>query len=251
MSVPSNYVGRTGPTIPASQSIYEESTTKQAILGSKLEVGERVFRYAKAGAGCTAAGRIVCAPVPNASHVGTGVTPVAAAIGALSITGTVATSAITTDQYVDGYFCVAAGTGAGQMIRIKSHTLGDASTGLTGVVFNLYDPLVAAITATSLSHLAVNPYNGVVMSAAATGKAMGAVTPPTVTSGNYFWLQTKGLAPAVGAAANTSNITMILGTSGTATCATVTGGDTLEIIGKAGEYTGVAGKNQPIFLNLE
>jgi hypothetical protein len=250
MALPSNYVSRSNPQISASQGIYEESTTKQAMIGAKLEVGERVFRYAKAGAGCTAAAKCVCAPLTDASHVGTGVTPVAAAIGALTITGTVATSAITTDQYADGYLCVATGLGLGQMIRIKSHTLGNAGTGLTGVVFTLYDGLTTAITATSLSCLMVNPYNGVLMSAAATGVPVG-VTPVAVTSGNYFWLQTKGLAPIRAAAANTTITTVILGTSGAAVSATVTGGDQLRIIGQFPQMAGIASTEQPVFLNLE
>jgi len=247
-SVPSNIVSMLSPQIPVDQGIYEESTERKAMLGTKLEVGERVFRYAKAGAGCTEAGKIVVCPLNDASHVGTGVTPVAAAIGAQTITGTVATSAITTNQYQDGYIAFGFGDAKGQTYRIKSHTLGEASTGLVGVVFTLYDRLAAAITATSLASLQQNPYNAVLM--ANTGKAMG-VTPIAVTSGNYFWLQTKGLGGVLAAAANTSVGALVLGTSGRAVAATITGGDTIVNIGQAVHGVGVAGIASPTFINLE
>ena len=248
MGVPSNYTLRSNPTIPVDQGLYEQSTTKKTELGTKLEIGERTFRYAKAGVTVTAGG-ILCAPAPVTTACATGIIPVAGAVGDVVITVTCSGAAVTTDQYIDGYIGIASGNGAGEMYRIKQHDLGTASTGTTAVKFTLYDPLVTAPTATSLSFIIPNPYNGAFMSAAATGCPVGA-SMITVTAGNYFWLQTKGLCNVLGAAANTGLNAVYLGTSGSVLC-NLAGTSPKAEIGVVPECTGVTTVKQPIFLNLE
>ncbi len=248
MGVPSNYTLRSNPTIPIDQGLYEQSTTKKTELGTKLEVGERTFRYAKAGASVTAGG-ILCAPTPVTTICATGLIPVAGSVGDVVLTATCSGAAVTASQYVDGYVGFASGNGAGEMYRIKEHDLGTASTGTTAVKFTLYDPLVTAPTATSLGFLLANPYSGVFMSAAATGCPIGA-SMITVTSGNFFWLQTKGLTNVLGAAANTGLNAVYLGTNGSVLCNLV-GTSPKYQIGCVPELTGVTTVKQPIFLNLE
>lgn len=251
-NVPAARVGRLNPTIPIDQSIYEESTVKKAPLGTKLEIGDRVFRYAKAGAGQLGvkAGRVACSIAAPGTHGGTFVTPAVATTGALTLYATVAGGALTVDTYEDGFWVFGGGTRAGEVYSIKSNGLGDASTGLTNVAVTLYDPVVGTVTATSLGALLLNKY---ICSVATTSRVPVGVSMINVTEGNYFWLQTKGPAGVIAAATPAAFQPMAVGTTGVLIAAVEgTTGDALKVIvGVNGPEAGVAATATPTILMLE
>lgn len=181
-------------TIMPGQSVYEESDTPKAAIGTRLVLGERVFRYAKNGSGAAlAAGKAVQSSAPVANHAGRTVST--AAIGARAITLALA-SAATADQYKDGTLVLTAGTGLGQAYKIKDHLVSDGSHNL---IVNIFDELiVATAVGDTKGTLIANPYNGVIvvplggLSAPARGVPLIAVT-----ASYYFWLQTAGPAPCL------------------------------------------------------
>ena len=254
MGVPAELVNKFNPTIPIDQSIYEQSTTKKTQLGTRLEVGDRVFRYAKAGTGGLgiSAGRIACQVLAAGTHGGTFVTPAVATTGATTLYATVAGGAITVNTYEDGYWVFAGGTRAGETYKIKScQGSGYSGTGLTAVPITLYDGVVGTVTATSLSALMLNRY----ICAVSTGsQSPVGVSLIDVTEGNYFWLQTKGPAGVIAAATPASYTELAVGTTGAVIAAIENGtaGDQLaSFVGRNGAEAGVAAKATPIILMLE
>ena len=225
-NLPASNVGRLSPTIPIDQSIYEQSTVQKAALGTRLEVGDKVFRYAKAGSTGlgVSAGRIACSVIDVSLHGGTYVSFAVATTGAYTLSAT-ATGTFTADTFVEGYVVFGGGTRAGESYRIKSH-----GTGVSAVAINLYDPIVGTVTATSLGAVIPNKYICEVSTA-----AQGPVGVPMidVTAGNFFWAQVKGPAAVIAA---------IEGTTGDALA---------PIVGFNGDAAGVAAKATPIILMLD
>lgn len=169
-----------------AQGIYEQSTVKNHRLGDVLVVGDKMFRYCVAGENLTAGHLCTVKFDSDAEDTVT----VAHPIGTLQVTVTAA-SAITANQYADGLLIVDEGTGAGNSYRIKEHpAIGNGETG----VVTLYDPLVVAWSTSDTDiELVQSPF--VVQDANADQKETPACVPLiAVTSGNYFWGQTRGIA---------------------------------------------------------
>jgi len=200
------------PTIPIDQSIYESNTTQQAPLGTRLEVGDRVFYYAQAE-NTYVAGTVLCSPVMSASHQADILTPVAASSGSQALSITLGEE-VSANQYAEGYLAVSNGTAGdenvGYLYRIKSHTA-VASAGT--LVLNLYDPLEKKITTAAELNLVPNMYNSVTIGSSALGLAVG-VAPCDVTSAGYFWLQTYGPAAPLNEDATPAAVAVKLGTTG-------------------------------------
>lgn len=188
-----------------AQGLFEESATKKHRLGTvrDLEDGRR-FRYASITAATVTAG----ATLSNAF------TPVdatiAAADAALNLVGrkeiTLTVAGATANLYADGWMIIKAGTGIGEMYKIRGNTAtDDPATGRA--TFYLYDALrtthVAASTTVAVhqspySNLLISP--AVANSAATTQETVMGIT--TMACGNtsavsYLWIQTKGIASMV------------------------------------------------------
>jgi len=144
------------------------------------------------------------------------------AVGATSLSFTAgATTAVTTDQYADGFIVVAGsvGTGRGYIYKIKSNN--SAATGGECTV-TLYpeDPIQVALEGgTTLVGVRANPYNLVVQATADTveGRYAG-FSVSAVSAGFYGWLGTRG--EVLGKNTGTA---LIAGESVLATTATVGG----------------------------
>ena len=175
-----------GPTLVA-QSIYEASKTQKHPLGHRLQLGDRVFRCAKAG-GLLATGKLALSGASVANHHDIAVATTVAGLKKITVT-LGATSAIK-DQYAEGYLAIIAGTGLGQIYKIKSHPAADANATLE---LTLYDELaVATDTSDSKGDLCANIYAAVAHSA--TEEAVNAGVPlVAVTASYYCWIQTWGI----------------------------------------------------------
>lgn len=224
MSVPSNIVSMNDPMIPINQGIYEESTTKMAPLGTRLRVGERTFHYAKAGAALKA-GNVVCQALAVTTAMGCTIAVDTAALGKKTATITAGTN-IAANALADGYLIISSSglAGGGTMIKISSHA--SFASGGTACVLNLYDGLPVSTVAAGPANVISNPFDSVIIASQALGAPVG-VAPIAVTSGNYCWLQTWGLAPVMHQAATPVAAVLHLGTLGEALCtfdATTNGG---------------------------
>lgn len=175
---------------------YAESSTQLFPLGTKMIQGERVWRYAKAGAAIT-----ISAPVQGAAHAHGEqdddiVVAAASAIGVYTVTLTSTANLDTApnnvaDDFAEGYLVVNDAAGEGQCYKIKSN---EALVTTGNSIFTLYDPLIIALTTSSQVGLARNPYYRAIMTAAVvTGLPLG-VAQHAVTDAYYFWLQSGGPA---------------------------------------------------------
>ena len=179
-----------------TRDIYNESATKKCMLGTVIQLNDgRKYAYAKAGAAGLAVGKLMQSAITAADHVKDMVVAANAAIGATSISVTVTSggTAVTKDQFKDGFLFVNDATGEGQCRRIKSNTAAAAAAATTITLYNDEPLTVALVASTSEVGLVVNPYNGVLVSPTTlTGLPIG-VTPIAVTANYYFWLQISGI----------------------------------------------------------
>lgn len=190
------------------QSIFAQSATPQYEVGTRIQVGQRVFHYCRA---LTALG--------NKRGEGDGSTllemlnaAVVANLGDLSVT--LVTAAPVVHEYRGGYFCAfdaAAVLAAVTLLRVRDN---DAPVG-ANTTFHLKDPLTRQVRIAGADSCDVhrNIYNNVSGRAGppAGGPYQSAVCVPLidVTALWYFWGQTwgpcLGIAHAgggIGAAAN-------------------------------------------------
>jgi len=181
--------GNVGTQLRGKQSVYEESSTRLVPLGTKLELAERIFRYALNGTGTLAPGKLVVQPDNVVLHVGRAIA--AAAKGALKVTVTLGATAATANQYRDGYLVI---NTEGTMYRIKSHPAAALST---AVELTLYDGLAVALAGDETVDLVPNVFSELIISDAnQNDRAMGWPI-IAVTASYYFWLQTAGPVPTL------------------------------------------------------
>ena len=136
--VPGSFDQMGGPVQVPPQGIYEISDEKLARLGTRIEVGERSFRYCQASEALSKGKLVTALGLVNTEATVT----VAHAIGTFAVTITEEnTRAITANMFADGMLTVTGGTGAGDSYRIRSHP---AITQNTTGVFTLLDPLRTA-----------------------------------------------------------------------------------------------------------
>jgi len=194
---------RVGPTV-VGQDIYETSDTPKCRLGLQLQLGDRIFRYAKNGTAALGKGKMLQGAATISDHKNINVAA-STPVDATEVTVTLGATAATANQYADGYLHVNAGTGAGTAYRIKSHPSAAASANLT---VTLYDALETALATTNRVTLTKNKYDSVVVTPTA-GLTSAVVGAPIidVAANKYFWLQTEGptavlVSGAIGAGQN-------------------------------------------------
>lgn len=173
----------------AGTDIWSEHQYQQHPLGQKGETADgRVYRYGKAGEAITI-GYATQSPAIDTATITMAVTS-AAAIGAKSITFTHGATTSTANEYAEGFATISYGTGIGQTLKVASHLA--YTSGQTGAVVNLEDPLLVALDTTSKLDLAHNPWNGVLMDTSLVTVPTG-VAPHAFTSGYFGWFQTRGV----------------------------------------------------------
>jgi hypothetical protein len=195
-----------------NQGLYAVSSTKKECLGALRETQDgRKFRYAKAGATLIAGGACYCKAY-TANHVAQVQTGVTNAVGSTEVKMLVGGTAVTANQYDDGYLVIYDTTSgrAGNYYPISSHETSAAGTEI--IRFRLKEPLQVATYATCYFSLYENPWNYVVSATdIAVAYAGQAMYPATV--GQYLWLQTGGFSVAYGG--DTSAVGMSLSPSDT------------------------------------
>ena len=181
-----NYVGLDY----GDETVTSTTESRGVTLGTKgLMPDGRVFRYSKAGEAITA-GLLCQTPLAIANHDMDLVTA-AAAVGATSIVSTLGGTAVTKDQYKGGTLYVNDGAGEGQTFRIATHAAVSSSGDFT-VPFEGKQTVKTALTASSLTGIKANPYNGTLLYNTTPDGIPTGFTPTDVASGAYFWQQTYG-----------------------------------------------------------
>ena len=180
-----------------SQDIYAENVTQQLPLGTRLVLGDRVFRYASAGAALDQGYLLESAALGGATTTAqidlTIVTALVA--GDTTVNVTTKTTAQAKNLFAEGYLSIVSDTntnGAGVAYKIKSHPAADVGG---NCLITLYDPIVKAVTTGCAASLHANMYKSVKQTAASTAVGMPiGVSLIDVTSAYYFWAQTWGPA---------------------------------------------------------
>lgn len=175
--------------IPASVDPYAESVTQQFPLGTKLEYGEEVYRYALEGGAGVEIGALVQALVPLAGHINE--VCGSSAIGATTIDftpNTQTTDDVVVNELARGYVYIYDGAGEGAKYLIKSHP---AIVGAVSGVLTLYDPIRIATAGLVATVLHNKFYKFLIHPAPPTAVVLG-WTVAAVTANYYCWLQTKG-----------------------------------------------------------
>jgi hypothetical protein len=171
--------------------IYKTSSTQVSPLGSEYRLGsERVFRYAKNGSAALVAGTVLQATRPNTSH--DNLTCAAAAAKATSITVTLGSAPVGTDEYAEGYVYTNDQAGEGYVYDIIDHPWALASGTLK---LAIKDDVVVALTTSSQATLLKNVYDGVNRPFGDPWDIICGIAPMAVPANHYFWCQVRG--PAV------------------------------------------------------
>ena len=242
--------------VPESVAIYNASkdfgSVQQHALGTRgVDKYGRVYRYVKAGASALVAGECIQSPAIAANHLAR--TPVAAAIGATSVTSDVGATSGAANLYAKGFLQVDTTPGNGRMYGVDNHLAFDASA--AAVVWNLdpSDPIKVALTTSSRVGLIKNPYDGVIQMpvTTATGILVG-VAVAAIAASEFGWIQTWGYCPvlingtpALGATVVSPSAT----TAGAVDVITTTNLVTAQIVGRMGQV-GVSTKNNAVYLTI-
>lgn len=200
----------TGIRTLAEQDISALATTQSTQLGAAGATADgRRFRYVKFGGTSTIApGLLLQAPVLTANYQALVITATATAggntvgqlaLGSNSLVVTLSGTAVTQDQFAEGYLDVIVGGSASDTghytYKIKGNTAQTSTTGL--VTLYLAEPLrssTAVVPGTDTANLRINDYSGVVGSTTA-AQTVGLTIMPVPNSStvtNYGWVQTAG-----------------------------------------------------------
>ena len=205
-------------------------------LGSRATTGDgRDFRIIQAGASALIIGQLQQAAAPAANL--TGVTAVAAALGATTTTLTISTgTAITAGALAGGLFQTygTVANGGGQNLQIASNTA--TTSGGTSITITLSDAVQAAITTSATVNIQPPSYAGIIqVPATVTGKVVGLAV-NNLAANYYGWVQVKGMANALIAGTPAIGTGLSAPNSGTAGALQVTAATLMDIATNLGNW---------------
>lgn len=227
----------------SNQSIFQETSAARHPVGTRACLPDgRVFYYSKNGAGALGPGKLAMAEVITAEFANQAVAA-AAAVSETSATVTLGATAVTLNEYADGYLVINDAAGEGHTYKIRTHPV---AAGAASCVLDLYDGIKVALTTSSQYTLVKNPWGDVVVAAAGHVHQAVGVAPIDVTAAYFFWMQTWGVCAVWDDAATAIGAPLQSGT---------TEGQ-VEVNDGAGGllgtqlYTGVASEYYPKFLTI-
>lgn len=235
-------------------SPYDTRTEAEAThnLGEKVESADRTFRYCRAGEALTIGYLAVQEDIATELTMAV----LAGAVGAQSITFTNAANVTVAGEYDEGYAMISYGTGIGQTWKIKNIYItasgvkalasGSAST------VEIDGPIGTALDTTSKLDLVKNLYADVNMTATATLIPAG-VPLVAVGSGDYGWLQTRGVCGVFSHATIAAGVPVAPDetTPGAVEAMTEAGQILWSEIGKAFWHPAAASYSHPVFLLID
>jgi hypothetical protein len=181
------------------QSLFATSTTQFHPVGTRANLGSRVFQYARSSDGTGfSIGRVLQAAAAVANHTTQTGAFTGTTVGTTRVSVVLGATAMVANQYAEGYLQIqSATTGAGQNFKLRTHAA--AGSGATAT-FDLYDPIATALTGTITWSLKANNAADVILMPATTptGSAAGVnmvdVPAASTTAPVFFWVQTWGEA---------------------------------------------------------
>lgn len=226
----------TGRSEITAQGLREISVVQKEALGTLTEARDgSLYVYGQAGASNLSAGSLSVAEAKVSGHTNQTVYA-AAAVGSKKVQLNTTSTAVTADQYADGYLVVNDATGEGIAYQIAGN---GAASGGSPVTIQLYDPItVALVASTSEASLIKHPAKTVIESTTLS-KAVG-VPNVAVTAAYFAWFQKTGICSVLADGTPTKgyNLVQSNGTAGAVevfTDSTAGATDLQEIVGVAME----------------
>lgn len=229
--------------VGSPQSIYESSSVQYHPIGSRAGLDDgRVFYYARNAGTALVAGNATMAEVIT-DQFGNQAVAAAAAAGVKEVTVTLGSTAVTENEYADGYLMINDEAGEGHTYRIAGHP---AAAGAASCVLELLDGIVVALTTSSEYCLVKNPWADVLIAAAGSAHQVVGVAAAAITANEYGWLQTWGPAAVLTEGANVIGDALHSGTAGALLSSALV--DDMAVGYQM--YTGAAGEYRPVFLTI-
>lgn len=201
-----------------ARTVFLNANSGSQALGQVAETSDgRVYQYSRAGASNLAAGALTTGVATTANSVVQ--TGTANAIGSNVITYTVGATAVTQDQFAQGYFVVT--TGPGQNVYQVVGNTAVASAG-GSITVTLEDPLTVATTTASRFSLFPHPNaDTVVTPGNSAAIPVNGVPNVAVTATYYYWSQVGGYGSVLSDASVPTKNTNAIVSAGTAGAATI------------------------------
>lgn len=194
----------TGPRFLTESEIRTESSVQQHVLGSRAELLDgRIFRAAKNGASALTKGNLLQGPANVANHINQ-VIGDAAVSGALTVNIDLGATALTENQYADGFMVMNDAAGEGIAYAVAGHPAAVLSA--TSVSVSLKEPINSALTADTSQYSLHAIWRGVVQSPTTATNIIVGVADFAVTANYYFWTQTRGVASVLQEASSASTV---------------------------------------------
>lgn len=172
---------------------HEQSSNAQYPLGTRMRLQDgREFVYVLNGAVALTPGKLIQSPVPGANYDELAV-PAAVAVGARAFNITTGATAVTKDQFKDGYVIIEDDAGEGHLYGISGNdAIGTTANG--EIRLKAGEGIQVALTTSTTVGLLLNPYSGVIIHPSPPTALVVGVTPTDIAASVYGWLQTKGPA---------------------------------------------------------
>lgn len=220
-------------------------------LGTKgYSADGRIFRYGQAAGTEIATGVLCVSPAITANHEDIAF-QAAGAVGDKVVTITLGATAVTGNEYEEGYLLIVDDAGEGYTHLIER---APATASAGDIELRITPGLQVATTTSTTVTLVRNPYRDVVIATGGTQTSIPVgVSPRVMTADNYGWFQTGGWATVLMSGTNTPTAGEPV-TIGEATNGSVSGRDAVAepLVGIAQETTNPAsGEHNGVFLTLD
>lgn len=195
------------------------------------------------------AGNLQTAVADVANHI-TRTLTTAVSVGSTAVLVPIGNTAATQSQYAGGYLTVVSGPGAGISYKIKDNNAA-AGNGTITVTLSEKEPVLVALTSSSVVSLYPCPWNNFIISSTtiAANNIIG-VPNVAVPASNYAWLQVNGYCSVLSDGAITKGA-YATPSSNTAGAALISSASVFtQVVGYAPELT-ITGDYQPLVLQVQ
>ncbi len=178
-----------------ANDIDANSSTQEHRIGTLgFTIDGRKYRYCRAGSADLAVGLLAVAATQEAQHSNESV-QASADVGDKKVSLTLGSTAVTANEYADGYLVINDAAGEGRAYLINGHPAADLSTTL---VVNLDETISVALTTSSEYSLVKNPWADAVIAVTDQLDMPVGIPNVTITLAQFGWIQTGGVCSAFG-----------------------------------------------------
>jgi len=228
----------------------QTSTSQKHKLGTPMQIGERMFRYASTGEEVLV-GKLAMGKAGTAAHqVDLAVSASSAGDTTVTLSGSLT---IAKNLYQDGYLIFNDVEEEGHLYKVKSNTAVSSATGCV-VTIDEEDGLATAITTSQQVGLYENPYKAVeIHDGSDIDHAPLGWACADIASGSYGWLCTAGFTSALIEGTPGAGLPVVASNSADGSVEILDSDDDAEgtIVGYMGPIAGVNGEYGLIKANLE